>query len=469
MANVLVIDDDQMVCNAITAVVQRLGHEVHCTTTLSEGLELNRRDDFDVVLLDVRLPDGSGLRRLDELQQVPSRPEVIVMTGRAEPSAAEEAVTGGAFDYLEKPSSVAALREPLERALQYRQQQRAVDPLNGVDRSGIIGSSRPLLQALELAAQVAGSDANVLLQGETGTGKELFARLIHDVSGRAEFPFVVLDCTVLPDNLVESTLFGHEKGAFTGAVKAKSGLLTQANGGTLFMDEIGELPLDLQKSFLRALQERRFRPVGGRREVSSDFRLVAATNRDLAQMVDQGRFREDLLYRLRSFTVTLPPLRDRLEDLRDLITHQLRRLSRQHDIEPKDLSPDFVAALAHHDWPGNVRELINVLERTLIAARTEPVLFARHLPTEIRVAASRAAVSLGGAADATLVTSERVEELPTLKQVRDQAIAAAEQGYLVRLMQLTGGDIKRSCVAAGLSRPRLYALLKKHKVVRHQS
>ena len=300
------------------------------------------------------------------------------MTGYGDPDGAELAIKHGAWDYIQKPSTMDAMTLPLVRALQYREEKKASKAMMILKREGIIGNSPKIRACLDLLTQVASSNANVLVTGETGTGKELFAVAIHKNSSRADKNFVVVDCTALPENLVESILFGHEKGAYTGADRAKDGLILQADGGTLFLDEVGELPLPIQKSFLRALQERKFRPVGGKEEIKSDFRLIAASNRNLDDMVRQGNFREDLLFRLRSFSIELPPLRERPEDIKDLAAYYTEVLCKRYEIETKEFSPEFFDVLTSYPWPGNVRELINALERALVNGRYERILFQKH-------------------------------------------------------------------------------------------
>ena len=314
-------------------------------------------------------------------------------------------------------------------------------------------------------AQAADSDANVFITGETGTGKEMFARAVHENSQRSGGNFVVVDCTSLPETLVESLLFGHEKGAFTGAEKAQDGLVRQAHGGTLFLDEVGELPMALQKAFLRVLQEHRFRPLGSNREVESNFRLVAATNRDLDAMVRQDQFRSDLLFRLRSFVIELPPLRARREDIQALTRFHVDRFCARYGLPSKDFSPEFIETLEEYPWPGNVREFVNTIERTLATARFEQTLFPKHLPNHIRVLVTRSAVA-GEKPTPAEPMGQIVQRLPKLNDYREAIYAKAEKQYLQELMEVTGGTIAEACRISGLSQSRLYALLKKHDVPR---
>jgi len=462
MANILIIDDDPLICETISNVVKRMGHEAACAYTLQEGLEMLASRMADVVFLDVRLPDGSGLEALPRVQSAPSLPEVIILTGYGDPDGAELAMRHGVWDYIQKPSTVDALTLPLVRALQYREEKKAKQAALPLKREGIVGSSSQMTRCLDLLAQVANSEASVLVIGETGTGKELFALAIHQNSRRAHKNFVVVDCAALPETLVESILFGHEKGAYTGADRARDGLILQADGGTLFLDEVGELPLSVQKSFLRVLQEKKFRPVGGKTELQSDFRLIAASNRDLDAMVRENRFREDLLFRLRSFMIEIPPLRGRKEDIRDLLAHYTAGLCERYGMEPKDFSPEFMDLLLSYPWPGNVRELIHALERTLISARYERVLFPKHLPTHIRVQVARSSVGEKEPEGSFLPPSPR--SFPMIQEMREKVVDEAEKKYLHDLLSFTHGNIQEACRISGLSRSRFYLLLKKHKI-----
>lgn len=468
MALILIIDDDNLMCDTMTRVVRRIGHDPASAPTLKEGLAMARTQTYDVVFLDVRLPDGNGLDALPVLETLPFAPEVIIMTGFGDPNGAELAIKSGAWDYIEKSSSVKEITLSLERALQYRQQKTAVSHARGISalkRSRIIGNSPKLNACLDLVAQAAASDANVFITGETGTGKELIARAVHENSQRARGNFVVVDCTALPETLVESLLFGHEKGSFTGAEKARDGLVRQAHCGTLFLDEVGELPLLLQKAFLRVLQEHRFRPLGGNREIESDFRLVAATNRDLDRMVAQGQFREDLLFRLKSYVIELPPLRERSEDLQELARYYADQFCERYGLAPKGFSPEFVKSLRSYSWPGNIREFVHTMERVLASARFEPTLFTKHLPTNIRVEVTRAAIERDPTFDMNLGT-EPIHALPQLNDYRDTVYHEAEKNYLNDLLTVTDRNIREACRISGLSQSRLYALMKKHDMTR---
>lgn len=464
MATILIIDDDEGLNASLSQTMTALGHAVTCAYTLADGLRQSVDSRPDVVFLDVHLPDGDGLAALGALRAAPSEPEVIIFTGAGDPDAAEMAIRSGAWDYLQKPATLSALALLLRRAVEFRAEKRNRRPAAVLKRDGIIGDSARMLQSLEQLAQAAASDSAVLLTGETGTGKELFAAAIHENSARAPGSFVVVDCTSLPETLVDSLLFGHKKGTFTGADRHTEGLILQADGGTLFLDEVGELPLAVQKSFLRVLQERRFRPLGATVEVTSNFRLIAATNRDVDRMVQEGAFREDLLFRLRAFHLEIPPLRERRQDIRPLITYHLDRLCRRQGGATKGISPDFVDALELYRWPGNVRELVQVLEQSLASARDEPVLLPHHLSLAVRVHAVRTSLQLTPPMGSMAVPSGSA--FPKFRGYRTQAVDAAERQYFSDLMRRADNDVARACALSGLSRPRLYALLSKHKINR---
>lgn len=448
----------------LSRLVRRMDHQAHTAQTVADGMALINSQEFDVVFLDVRLPDGNGLEVLPRIRRTPANPEVIILTGLGDPDGAELAIKNGAWDYIEKPASLDKMKLPLMRALEFRSERAATRAPKVLNRGGIVGDSPPMSASLAILAQAAASDANVLIIGETGTGKELFARAIHINSARAAKSFVVVDCAALPETLVESLLFGHVKGSFTGADKRQLGLIEQADGGTLFLDEIGELPLSLQRSFLRVIQERRFRPIGADREIESDFRLICATNRNLEAMIREERFRGDLFFRLRAFLLELPALRDHVEDIPQLVSHHIGKLCERYKTKTKACAPDLLEALAAHRWPGNVRELVNALDRTLASAGEEPVLFSYHLPTYLRIELARASVGKGN--QTPVQEARAVGQVGTLKVVRDLAVDRAEKSYLEDLMRFTAGNVKKACKVSGLSRGRLYALMKKHEVQR---
>jgi len=467
MANILVIDDEIDMCLMLKAVISNNGHKGNYALTIEDGCNKVSSESYDIVFLDVHLPDGNGLDFLKTIRSIPSNPEVIIITGETDPDGAEIAIKNGVWDYLEKPFSIDEINLQLTRALQYREQKNAAKTTLILKRDDIIGESPPIKGCLKLVGQAAMSDINVLITGETGTGKECFASSIHENSARANGNFVIVDCAALPETLVESTLFGHVKGTFTGADRDQEGLIRQADGGTLFLDEIGELPLSLQKAFLRVLQERAFRPVGGKKVISSDFRLIAATNKDLNLMIKEGTFREDLFFRIKSLTISLPPLKDRSSDIKELTINTILKICDRDGIDIKGFSPEFIKTLEAYSWPGNVRELINSIDRAISKARLEPMLFPKHLPDHIRISVVRS--SLNGTPEKEKTTG-RIKKnifrnsLPNMKDFRDSLIAENEKVYINELLELTRGNIKEACRISGLGRARIYGLMKTYGI-----
>ncbi len=456
MATVLILDDDIQVRETLESLVRRMGHEACHAATLAQGRTCLGRGEVDVMFLDVRLPDGSGLDILSEVRALPCPPEVIILTGQGDPDGAELAIQSGVWDYLIKPSPLKQIRLTLHRALAYRAEKRA-KAVPELDLSGLVGESPLVRESCACVAQASRTDASVLITGETGTGKELLARILHRNSLRAAGQFIVVDCASLTETLIESILFGHAKGAFTGAERDRVGLVELAHKGTLFLDEIGELPLAAQRVFLRVLQERTFRPVGSPVEHTSDFRLICATNRNLEAMVARGAFRQDLYYRINTVHVTLPPLRHRGEDVLILAEYHLERLCRQRNLPLKTMDQSFVDMLLRYDWPGNVRELFNTVEQAFVLAGGESVVYARHLPAAVRIRVTRSRIQERQPSEPTASARENVG-LPTLKDWKRRA----EREYLARLLEVHGRDIGRLQAVSGLSRSHLYAVLKKH-------
>lgn len=485
MATIVVTDDDPVINRLICSALQGEGHECHPAYTLSQGLEAARQSRPDLVFLDLALPDGNGLVWLKVFMDVPSIPEVVIITATGSETSVEEAIRQGAWDYLQKPVSVRSLAHLVRQALRYRNDKIAKKEPVALMLHGVIGESQSMHACLQQVAQAASSSAPCLIHGETGVGKELIARTIHVNSARKSGPFVVVDCASLSETLAGSALFGHRKGAFTGAHADRIGLIESASGGVLFLDEIGELPLDVQKNLLRVLQEQRFRPIGGVREKESDFRLLSATHRDLDVMVEERAFREDLLYRIMGQQVSVPSLRERLSDLNLLTSYFLQNICDRDEIPVKGVSPDFIPALKAYEWPGNIRELINCLENALVSAGDKPVLYPQDLPAYIRVrirtgqlavkdlkAETRRAVTRDKPApvpfESTAVVPESENlpvftgELPTLKEARKEAMDTVERAYLERLLGSGEKSVEALCRTADLSRPHFYALLRKY-------
>ena len=454
---ILVIDDDEGVVHTLSRIIESLGFNVDQALTLTRGMEKINALDVDLVLLDVNLPDGSGLDVIGEISAMPDAPQVIILTAFSDPDGAELAIESGAWDYIQKPASPKAIKLQILRALEYREQKRRSAPLHFLKSHTIIGSGKVLQDCLKKVARIAGTDAHVLLTGETGTGKELFAKAIHENSARSKGSFIVVDCSILSENFIESVLFGHEKGAFTGADRKRNGLALLAHGGTLFLDEVGELPESIQGSFLRVLQEKKFRPVGSEEEIHSDFRVISATNKNIEQMAVEKKFRNDLLYRLKSFSLELPALRHRRTDIREIAFHYTDIFCRQQKIELKELSDDFLETLEKYNWPGNVRELVNTMETCIASTPSERILFAYHLPSKIRSRVTRDAFAKKAPGKEIVnQLSNPHEPLPSFRE----AMARTEQEYIEILYSRAGGDIEAMCRMSGISRAVLYRKLK---------
>jgi two-component system response regulator PilR (NtrC family) len=369
---ILVVDDEEIMREILDALLSREGYAVRLATTATEGLDMARRMPFDAALLDVMLPDMNGLDALEELKRIDDQLPVLMITAFASVDNAVTAMKRGALEYLPKPFKndevLAKLRLAIERRqlvaenTALRQNLQASQARFG----GIIGRSSRMKQVFDLIIQAAPSRTTILIQGESGTGKELVARALHVNSPRADRAFITVNSGNLPPDLLESNLFGHVKGAFTGAIYPKKGLFELADKGTIFFDEIGNIPLETQAKLLRVIQEREFMRLGGVETIRVDVRIIAATNVDLRRMVDEGRFREDLYYRLNVITVQLPPLRERKEDIPLLVQHFLEKYGEENNRRDSELTPDALDLLMDYDWPGNVRELENVIERAIV-------------------------------------------------------------------------------------------------------
>ncbi len=465
MAEILIIDDDLLLCGSLLHLIDRLGHNGIEAHTLGEGRKLLESKPFDIALLDVRLPDGSGLDLLPAIHKQPASPQVIIITSAGDPDGAELAIKNGAWDYIEKPFSRQNITLEITRALEHRNVKIKSSPAL-IQREKIVGSSPLMQKSIGLLAKAARTDATALITGETGTGKELFARAVHENSSRSGNSFVVVDCGAIPENLIEGQLFGAKKGAFTGADRNMVGLVKQADGGTLFMDEVGELSLAFQKVFLRTLQEHRFRPLGATLEEESDFRLVAATNRDLPAMVQEGLFREDLLFRLRAVTIEIPPLRKRPGDIKDISLQYTAEFCERNTIGTKGFSYDFFDTLCNYQWPGNVRELIHTLEWMITEHQDIAELTPKHLPEYIRIKLLRASIKSSDHTETCPAQKQCTPEtFQSIKEFRQQKVAEAEKKYLLDLIAAVDGDVRKACGISQLSRTHFYSLLKKHGIV----
>ncbi|MEZ6855056.1 sigma-54-dependent transcriptional regulator [Halodesulfovibrio aestuarii] len=461
MSKLLIIDDDPGICHILTRTAQEMGHEPMSCGSLAAGERLLNEKAFDVILLDVYLPDGNGIDAIERLAAHAEKPEIVIITGLGASDDAERAIQSGAWDYIEK-SSPRRMAQSLEQVLHYREERLATrqQQLPSIDREGIVGESPRIMSCLSTLAEIASGEANVIITGETGTGKEAFARAVHRNSERRNGPFIVVDCASLPDSLAESILFGFVRGAFTGAGSDRDGLIREADGGTLFLDEVGELPLALQATFLRVLQQKTFRPVGSGTEISSDFRLVAATNRDLDAMAQRGEFRFDLLFRLRGAHLALPPLRERLEDIIPIAEHYIELCCKKRGVDKKVPSNSFLDILKEYSWPGNVRELVNAVDYAVNAAFYEQTLYQAHLPRELRARVLGERVSpMTGERD-----FQQPDSLPLLAEHRKAVLQKAERHYLEQLVLFTGDDMQAACEMSGLSQSRLYTLFRELKM-----
>jgi DNA-binding NtrC family response regulator len=445
-ARLLVVEDQAIVRDLVVQVLAEEGHAVDAVGSGEEGLARMERELYDLVLLDLSLPGIGGMEVLAAARSFQTDAQFVMMTGHGSVASAVEALRLGAFDYLSKPVDVDELALVVQRALRETELRREVAQLRGRSEDGararIIGRSQPMQRLFELVERVAATRATVLVSGETGTGKELVARAVHDLSDRARRPFVAVNCSALPETLLESELFGHVKGAFTGAVAARRGLFEEAAGGTLFLDEIATVSQAIQVKLLRVLQERRVQRVGGGAALSVDFRLVAACNVALEDEVAEGRFREDLFYRLNVFPLHVPPLRERTADIPLLAEHFRRRFARENGTEPPPLAAESLARMMAYPWPGNVRELENFVERSSIlhaGAATLPF----EAPRGTRAEPER---DLMGRARRERWTLERVE-----------------QEHILQVLEDTGGNQVRAAEMLGVDRRTLHRKLKLYR------
>jgi DNA-binding NtrC family response regulator len=439
------VDDDDEYRGVVSRRFVRRGHDVGQTGSPLEALRLSEKRHFDVAILDVSMPELDGVQLLERLLQIDPEIQAIMLTGQGTIETAIRAMKLGAYDFLTKPCGLAELELQVERANERarlsRENLALKTALRRVESSNeIIGSSPAIHEVLRLIRRAAPTDSTVLIQGESGTGKELVARALHQGSPRAERPRVVINCAALQESLLESELFGHEKGAFTSAVAAKPGLFELADRGTLFIDEIGEMAPALQAKLLRAIEDGRIRRVGSTREILTDVRIVAATNRDLPQEVNAGRFRGDLYYRLNVLTIRLPPLRERPDDIPLLVNHFLARDPRG----PHAIEPDALLTLGRYAWPGNVRELANVIERAKLLAEG-PRITLDDLPPEIGLAMTATPSAASPAAGAG-----------------GMILDAIERSHILRVVEAEQGNKARAARALGISRRKLYRLLERH-------
>ncbi|NQT86839.1 sigma-54-dependent Fis family transcriptional regulator [bacterium] len=453
MARIAVIDDEQSVCHAFRAFLEGEGHEVGVAATARRGLELVTEMAPDLVILDVRLPDGDGLDVLQDLRARAEPPDVLVITAHGTMDTAVEAMRRGAFDYLTKPIDLDEAKLVIDRALHSRSLSHEVRRLREQlrsDQSLLVGDSPAMQTVYKTIGAVAPSEATVLVRGESGTGKELVARAIHQASGRAQGPFVTVDCTALPEHLVESELYGYEAGAFTGATSAKPGRLEQAHGGTLFLDEVAELPPGAQAKLLRFLETRETERLGSTRARALDVRIIVATNRDLETGSRDGSFRQDLLYRVQVMTLALPPLRERSEDVPLLVAHFLEQAP---GARRPDMSRAALDILTAHDWPGNVRELRNAIDHAALLCRGAAIL-PEHLPRLLSAGGIGPAEDFRRAAAALL--DLKIQEAGGVEApLYEQMVQELERAVIAEALKLTGHNQARTAAMLRIHRTTL--------------
>ena len=455
---ILLIDDDQdLLPKQVAAAFPPSSHRVLVAATGAAGLEHVVADSPDVILLDLRLPDRPGLHVFEEVRAIDARIPVIFITATKTADSAIEAMKRGAFNYLHKPLDLRQLREVVSEALQVAERMRspvvisenAGDAGDGADGSdsALVGTSPPMLEIRKAIGRVAAQDVPVLITGESGTGKELAARAVYQYSARARAPFLALNCAAIPETLLESELFGHEKGAFTGADRRRIGKFEQCTGGTILLDEIGDMPLTLQAKILRVLQEQTFQRVGGTEIVHTDVRVIASTHRDLRALAAEGRFRPDLYYRLAVFTLDLPPLRERGDDISILARHFLRRFNREFGRDVREISQEALERLRAHRWPGNVRELQSVLKQALLRA-SGTVLLPSFLPELTITRAS--STPPDGALDIERFIDEHLT--PETSNLYAEIHRELDRTLMTRVLKYTKGNHRHAARLLGISR-----------------
>ena len=445
---ILVVDDEQNIRTVLRALLARDGHEVSCASDGDEAIAVLRRGGVNAVLTDLRMPgtDGMSLLRFAK-EHYPGLP-VVILTAHGTVDTAVEALKQGAFDYLTKPFDHTEMRQVIDKALRTEAaKERSTVPGASVVQdsddpfAGIIGSTPAMQDIFNMVRKVAGSPTSILIRGESGTGKELIATAIHRASDRAGGPLIKVNCTAIPENLFESELFGHDKGAFTGAHASKPGRFELASGGTLFLDEVGELPRELQVKMLRVLQERTFERVGGIRPIDVDVRLIAATNVDLEELVKKGEFRDDLYYRLDVVPIVLPPLRQRVEDIPALCAHFLDKFNHKLSREVTAIGPAAASVLERYPWPGNIRELENMMERVILLLESDTVTI-EDLPPHIREIRRPTG-------EAEVALPQQGESLKEVVRVHTEEL---ERDLILRALEAAGWNVTHTAQRLGISR-----------------
>jgi DNA-binding NtrC family response regulator len=458
VAKILVVDDEEVIRDSLRRVLEAEGNQVVVTASGVAAVEKLQEETFHVLITDLKMPVMSGMEVLRAIRVLQPDVPVVVITGYSTVETAVEAMKQGAFDYLAKPFTPDQIIEKVSKALEQRalfsnrpSLDEAIKGLQGIDR--IVGQSRELRRVFERVSRVAGTDSTVLITGESGTGKELVARAIYQNSPRRHAPFIAVDCSSLVESLLESELFGHVKGSFTGAIQTKQGLFKVADGGTLFLDEVSNLSLTTQAKLLRVLQERKITPVGETTPSPVDIRLLAATNRNLAEMTTAGTFRQDLYFRLNIVPIHLPPLREREGDLPLLVGHFLRVFAEEVGKEVRGVAPEAMSLLRAYSFPGNVRELENLMERAVVLARG-PLLRPEDL--ELSATVPQAAV-VGGATVPKTGQALKVSK----KRLREEAVRPIERAFVLQALERNNGNISRAAEEVGMLRPNFQAMLRK--------
>jgi DNA-binding NtrC family response regulator len=466
MSTILIVDDDDQLRRSFQKLLSEEGYRVENAASGETAVQKVQRHAPDLVILDMRLPGQSGLETFRQIHGMEPKLPVIIMTAYGTTENAIEATKLGAFDYVLKPFEIPAMLTVIAQALEAGRFMRSpVDMDGGPDpasREAIIGRSRPMQEVYKAIGRVSSTEATVLIRGASGTGKELVARAIYTHSLRADRPFQVINCVAIPENLLESELFGYERGAFTGAAHRRLGKIEQANGGTVFLDEIGDMPFGIQSKILRLLQERSIERLGGRETIPVDVRIIAATNRDLETALQQGRFREDLYYRLKVVTINLPLLQDRLDDIPLLVDYFLARYAAELDMDNPGIAPEAVEALTGHGWPGNVRELANTLQKALIFNRGAPIQ-ASEVAHAVEGAAAPGALPRG----ADPPTRRWIRQCLTAGEALNRFDAAMDQFasmLISEALNLTHGNRSRAARLLGLSRPTLHSKIDKYRL-----
>jgi two-component system, NtrC family, response regulator AtoC len=448
---ILITEDDEDLAFVIREALTRQGYEAEVAPTAGALLDKLKAGSYDLILLDVRLPDMDGLDAIPRCRDLAPETPIIVMTAHGTRQIAMNAITRGAYDFFTKPLKMAEFQVVVSRALDRRRLQQQVKVLREGQSAGgfeeLIGKSESLKRVIDMASRAAPTDLTVLIHGESGTGKELMARAIHRLSSRKDGPFIPVNCAAIPEGLLESELFGHERGAFTGAIRARPGRFELAREGTLFLDEIGDMPLAMQAKILRVLQERQFERVGGTRSIGADVRVIAATHQDLEAMAAEGRFRSDLFYRLQGVRLVMPPLRDRIDDLPLLVTHLLERAAQRLWRQPATVSTEGLRCLWTYPWPGNIRELQHVLEGAMVLS--DGVVLPEHLPP---------AVQRGAKAGVPGDTS------PAVTGSLDEALEDWERRAILNALQKANGVQARAAKILGITERSLWYRVKKLKI-----